>query len=218
VRARTDVRSEVYGVLIAEAHEYWRARILTYPNMLWSVPAGRGTIKFVGRSAQEVEVKALDYIRDHCRARGLKIEEVLDPVETDELDAESAAIQAPRQAKEVRLQRSLPVRFGVEKATERARTSDLSGGGLFVQTDKPLPRGVELKLLLKLDSFTIPLTGKVAWVRIQDEPGRPRGMGVQLHDPPSMYGRHVRALAEAGKGSAGRAVARDEGEDPTPQT
>jgi uncharacterized protein (TIGR02266 family) len=207
VRARADVRSEIYGVLIAEVHEHWRARILTYPNMLWSVPAGRGTIKFVGRSAQEVEVKALDYIREHCRTRGLKIEEMLDPVETDELDAESAAIQAPRHAKEARLQRSLPVRFGVEKATERARTSDLSGGGLFVQTDKPLAQGVELKLLLKLDDFTIPLIGKVAWVRIQNEPGRPRGMGIQLHDPPAMYVRHVRALAEAGKGSVERTEA-----------
>ncbi|TDI48453.1 MAG: hypothetical protein E2P01_05350, partial [Acidobacteria bacterium] len=37
-----DNRLEYYGVLIVESGEYWRARIFTYPSMLWSVPGARG--------------------------------------------------------------------------------------------------------------------------------------------------------------------------------
>ena len=48
VLVRTPTRAEVYGVLIAESEDRWRARVVTYPNMLWSVPGGRGTLKFVG--------------------------------------------------------------------------------------------------------------------------------------------------------------------------
>ena len=80
-------RTEVYGILVAEAGEHWRARILTYPNMLWSIPGGRGTIKFVGASAQDAERQAIEFIREHCRKRGFKL-----------LEEEEAAVLADDEA------------------------------------------------------------------------------------------------------------------------
>lgn len=64
-----DNRLEYYGVLIAESGAYWRARIFTYPNMLWSVPGARGTIKFAGASSKEAEALAIEFLREHCEQR-----------------------------------------------------------------------------------------------------------------------------------------------------
>ena len=59
-----------YGVLVAQAGDYWRARILTFPNILWTIPGGWASMKFVGRTKAEAEVKAVQYIRDHCDRKG----------------------------------------------------------------------------------------------------------------------------------------------------
>ena len=67
--AQKDGRLEYYGVLIAEAGDYWRARVFTYPNMLRSVPGGRGTIKFAGATAKEAETRAIEFLHEHCEAR-----------------------------------------------------------------------------------------------------------------------------------------------------
>ena len=39
---------DLYGVIVAPSGPRWRARIVTFPNVLWTMPGGRGTIKFVG--------------------------------------------------------------------------------------------------------------------------------------------------------------------------
>ena len=49
---------QTMGVRVADTGGVWRARILTFPNILWAVPDGRGTIKFVGGSPQEAEQRA----------------------------------------------------------------------------------------------------------------------------------------------------------------
>lgn len=185
---------EVYGVLIAEAGDVWRSRVLTYPNMLWSVPGGRGTMKFSGASAQEVQAKALDYIRRHCDERGVRILEETVDVETAAVEPEAAAEQMPSGAKEERLDHSLMVRYGESKTTMAGRTADLSYGGLFIVTDDLLPKGRRIKMLLQLDQFSIPLQGIVAWRRQHASGGKRRGMGIELSNPPSMYARYVEAV------------------------
>jgi len=187
-------RTEIYGVLIAEAGEVWRARVLTYPNMLWSVPGGRGTMKFVGRTAQEAEARALDFLRDFCRRRGLKTLDETPGVDSAPVDSETARETAPRGSASGRALRNLPVRYGEGRATTEGRTSDLSPGGLFIATSTPLRVGRDVRLLVDLDGFTIPLAGRVAWVRDRPKDGRPAGMGVELTNPPAMYVRHVRAF------------------------
>ncbi len=41
---------EGYGVLVAPSGNRWRARILTFPNILWTIPGGGTSIKFLARS------------------------------------------------------------------------------------------------------------------------------------------------------------------------
>ena len=49
VAVETPLGIEAYGILVAPTHERWRARILTFPNVLWTIPGGAATLKFVGR-------------------------------------------------------------------------------------------------------------------------------------------------------------------------
>jgi hypothetical protein len=196
VLVRTTTRAEVYGVLVAESRERWRARVVTYPNMLWSVPGGRGTLKFVGNSAQEAESKAIDFILEHCRLRGYKVAEEIPDVESAPLAGEQAPQPQAPAAGDPRFLRSLVIRFGEEKTDKVGMTADLSRGGLFIITDRPIPSGKPLKMLLELEQYTVPLQGKVAWVRNKAEQGRPAGMGIQLRNAPHLYARYVRTLNE----------------------
>ena len=67
VLVHTGARTEVYGVLVGPAARgLWRARVLTYPRMLWSIPGGRGTIKFVGATPQDSERNAVEFILGFC--------------------------------------------------------------------------------------------------------------------------------------------------------
>jgi len=194
VQVQTPTRTEVYGVLVAESRERWRARIVTYPNMLWSVPGGRGTLKFVGDTAEEAARRALAFIREHCAALGYKVAERGPAVESRPVDAEAAPAQQPRGSRDPRHLRSLVIRYGAEKPERLGMTADLSKSGLFIITEDPLPAGCELKMLLELDRYSVPLVGKVAWRRAKAEQGRPAGMGIQLRTPPHVYARYVGSL------------------------
>jgi len=192
----TEMREEVYGVLIAESDDRWRARILTYPNMLWSAPGVRETIKFVGSTPQEAESQALEFIREHCRLRGLKILPMIRDAESGVIEREYAEVQTPRGAREERHLRVLSVRFGHPRPNIEAKTTDFSNGGLFIATDRPFSQGREVRLVLEIEGYTIPLRGSVAWVRGKADQGRSPGMGVQLVEPPPMYLRIVGQLEE----------------------
>ena len=50
---------------------------------------------------------------------------------------------------------------------------------------------------LTVQAYTISLAGTVMWVRDDKEPGRPKGLGVQLDKPPAMYLRYVEEVHEA---------------------
>ena len=74
ISVTTDHGIEAYGVLVARTtHGLWCARILTYPNVIWATPGGRSAMKFVARSPHDVERQAVEYIRDHCRERGHRL-------------------------------------------------------------------------------------------------------------------------------------------------
>ena len=198
----TGTVSEVYGVLVAESGGLWRSRILTYPNMLWSVPGGRGTLKFVGASAQEVERKALDFLRRHCVARGTRILEESAEVEVGAVEPEAAPDANPRGGKDERLPHGLPVRFGETKPTLAGRTADLSYGGLFIVTDNLLVKGLRIKIMLQLDQFSIPLVGTIAWRRQGHSGGKPAGMGIELQGAPAMYVRYVESIKRSADADA----------------
>ena len=191
-----DNRLEYYGVLIAEAGDYWRARIFTYPNMLWSVPGARGTIKFAGATATEAEAQAVEFLREHCEQRRYSMQDAADDPQAGQVEEENADQAAAKGRRQERHPCKVPVRFGEEKATQVATTANLSKGGIYLATDKPIAKGKRVRMLLDVQAYTIPLVGTVAWVRLKEEPGKPKGMGVQLQQPPALFQRYVEEVQE----------------------
>ncbi len=194
--AHPDGRLEYLGVLIAESGELWRARVFTYPNMLWSVPGGRGTIKFVGATAKEAGARAIEFLEEHCAARRATMQEAVVEPPVGVVDRENADHLSPKGGREERHPCKVPIRFGEDKATQAATTANLSAGGVYVATDKPIGKDRPIRMLLEVQEYTIPLVGTVAWVRRQEETGKPRGMGVRLHHPPALYQRYVEDVQE----------------------
>ena len=198
---------QTMGVRVADTGGVWRARILTFPNILWAVPDGRGTIKFVGGSPQEAEQRAAEFIRMHCRAKGFTIwKRAADVVPAAlDRDAEDSPLAPPAGGPAPRRIRYLPVRFGVAGPSESGRTGDLSSTGLFVITDSPVPTGRFVELLLYVDRAPtneaghektppVPMRGMVRWARTNHKTGRAPGMGIQIATPPASYVEFVRAL------------------------
>ena len=59
INVQTPRGMEAYGVLLAPTGERWLARVLTFPRVLWLVPGGGHTLKFLARSREQAERKAL---------------------------------------------------------------------------------------------------------------------------------------------------------------
>jgi Tfp pilus assembly protein PilZ len=183
---------EAYGVLVAPSTESWRARVVTYPNILWTIPGGTRTIKFVGSTPQEAEARAIAFVEGHVKARGYSRRDALDGPTVGRIRAEARALAAPAPA--LRKMRSLPVRFGVGPTLFAAMTGNLSESGMFVTTLAPLETGEALRVLINLDTGPVGLKGEVVWRRDRLVLGRPVGMGVQLLAPPETYREFVREL------------------------
>jgi Tfp pilus assembly protein PilZ len=182
---------EAYGILVAPSQDVWRARILTYPNVLWTIPRGESTIKFVGATAQAAEAKAVAFVEGHIRARGYLRRDGLDPVVAGRFRAESSrGAVAPA----MRKLRSIPVRFGTGPSLFSAMTGNISESGLFVATFAPLDPGLAIRILVDLDVGALGLRGEVVWARRRMVLGRPTGMGVKLISPPAPYLEFVREL------------------------
>jgi uncharacterized protein (TIGR02266 family) len=83
-----------------------------------------------------------------------------------------------------RIERALSLVFKDREAFFRAYTGNVSAGGLFIKTEKPLLIGDQLSIKLQLPGVSDPLQIKceVAWARTKQEsqPGRPPGMGVKF--------------------------------------
>jgi hypothetical protein len=183
---------EAYGVLVAPVGRKWRARILTYPRVLWTVPGGTGgTMKFLASSRDDAARKARDFVRLHCARKGYVMHDEI--VAIDLLPPDAPILTGVQ--REPRFARVLPVRFGPGRPIARGTTGNLSESGLFVVTSYPPTEGDQLGLLLQLEHCQVPLRGSVIWRRAFPGPARPSGMGLRLLDPPKVYRRYVHALA-----------------------
>jgi hypothetical protein len=182
------------GVLIAPSAGLWRARILTYPNVLWTVPGGQGTLKFVGRSAREVEQQAIAFLREHIRARGYTMRDEVSHAEPGEFEPEAGAIARPAGPPAVRKVRFLPIRYGLRQVTEIAGTGNLSESGLFIISNSPEDAGIWLNMMLDIGGDEIGLQGLVRWMNKRHKLGRSPGMGVQIDAPPPSYLDYIREL------------------------
>jgi hypothetical protein len=185
---------ESYGVLVAPSDKLWRARIVTFPSSLWSIPDGEAAIKFVGSSPDEAERQAADFIEAFCKRRGYKPHEVLPPVVTGPVDpeaADSAENGAPTPQRKLL---AAPLRFGRTRPSRDAVTANVSERGLFVSTLDPMEPGATIALRLELEALSLPLRGVVTWSRRAAVRGRSRGMGIRLSHPPAVYVNYIRQL------------------------
>ncbi|MBI5477871.1 MAG: TIGR02266 family protein [Deltaproteobacteria bacterium] len=86
---------------------------------------------------------------------------------------------------------ALEVRYASTCAFLVAYTTNLSKGGVFLETPTPLPVGSEITLTISAPHAPEPMVveGRVAWVRDQSDPeGHPVGMGVQFSQLEQRYG------------------------------
>ena len=167
---------------VARADEHWRARIVTFPNILWVVPGGGETMKFYGRTEEQARRLAADFVREHCVEKGYLMRDEVEfagklhrPGISDfGATGSRSTVAAPRYG------RRLPVRFGVSVPTHMGYTANLSETGLFIATLKPPGSGALLGLSLELEHCKVPLRGSVAWQRDAGSPVGEHGMGMKL--------------------------------------
>jgi hypothetical protein len=188
---------EACSVLVAECGGLWRARILTYPNILWTIPGGSGALKFAGDSPQAAEQQAIAFIKEHFRALGYRMRDGADKVEPLPIEPEAAdpSLSRPAGRPALRKIRFLPVHYGIARMTEKGGTGNLSETGLFIITNSPESEGSWLNLMLELDGHEIDMRGLVRWMNNRPHAGRSPGMGIQIVAPPPRYTSYVRLLS-----------------------
>jgi uncharacterized protein (TIGR02266 family) len=76
----------------------------------------------------------------------------------------------------------LEVRFASGDELRSAFLGNISDGGIFVATDRPLPAGTPLRLFITVPDGTAELAGRVAWVRSTKGEGGGAGMGIRFED------------------------------------
>jgi uncharacterized protein (TIGR02266 family) len=95
----------------------------------------------------------------------------------------AAASEAPSTRRFRRRTVRIAVRFAVHAEEREATATTLGAGGLFVQTDRPLPRGTRLVVRFSLPggSEAFELTARVVFAQ---EPGASgsAGMGLEFTD------------------------------------
>jgi hypothetical protein len=193
VTVKTPSGLQVIGALVALCGNVWRARILTYPDFVWTVPDGGCSMKFAATSPQLAERQAIAFIKARCIERGwLRCEEV-GPVTLGSFSLERAPDAAPPSPAR-RILRSFPIWYGLEVPTIEAVTCDLSTTGLFITTHDVFDAGVQIQMRLELYTFRVTFRGQVISSRGPADGERPPGMGVRLQDPPAKYVKYVETL------------------------
>lgn len=193
VNVETPNGIEAYAVLVAKtSNGLWRARVMTYPNVLWAIPGGDGTIKFAATSPVDAERQAIEFVRAHCRQRGYALRDEVALSTPDRIrEAGTTSVGAGAATRVIRF---LPIRFGVITPSEIGGTGNLSQTGLFVITNHPLEVNTRLQMLLDVASNPLVLTGDVRWMNSSPRVGRSPGMGVELQAPPDLYAEYIRTL------------------------
>lgn len=86
--------------------------------------------------------------------------------------------------KEQRVKKALSLKYKDRQAFVKAYTKDISGGGLYIKTDKPLEIGEEFSLKLQIPDVeeALQIKCQVVWAREQteDPKEKPTGMGVKF--------------------------------------
>lgn len=193
--ARREDQTERYQVLVGKAGDRWRARIVTLPNMLWAMPSGRRTAKFIDTDPIEAERKAVLFIFQRARSLGFAITEIAEAQESEPDDTRAGKRTGGR-----RVDHSLTALFGADRPTWPAKVSNLSVTGLFLATNHPVQPGDRISIVLQCEHFRIPLVGIVSWINPKPTGAVPAGMGVELDDPSAIYRQYVAGLGDDTEG------------------
>lgn len=76
----------------------------------------------------------------------------------------------------------LEVRFENGADLRTACLGNISEGGIFVATERPLPAGTPLRLFITAPEGTVEMAGRVAWARPTSSRNGAAGMGVRFED------------------------------------
>ena len=124
--------------------------------------------------------------------------------------------------REKRVQASLRVRYKSATVTEfiEKHCHDISPGGVFIRSQKPLARGSLLKIDFRLedDTAVIQGVGRVVWTREDSGDGKPAGMGIKFIrlDADSEENIHkIIAMQKEGKEITRESVFGEPGDDTT---
>ena len=134
---------------------------------------GQTTLGIVDRAALDAEFNELSSdLRNILTAMAKRFEKMVSRV----IDFSSRS--------EVRVKKTLSLTYKDNMAFVRAYLGNISSGGLFVKTEKPLPQGEQFLLRLHLPDLQEPLriSCEVVWARSSAEATRkePAGMGVKF--------------------------------------
>ena len=102
--------------------------------------------------------------------------------------------------KEDRVQKRLPVTFQDGQSSVKAYTDNISSGGLFIRTERPLKEGEQFLLNLQLPDRPEPVRAKceVLWTREQGEgENRPPGMAVRFREMTERDSRILKQCLQA---------------------
>ena len=95
----------------------------------------------------------------------------------------------PGQRRDPRVDFDITVDFGTDNRFFTGFAGNISDGGLFVATDRPLPIGLPIMIRFSIPQFEVPITvtAEVRWVRSpkSDLDETAGGMGVKFLDLPA---------------------------------
>lgn len=96
-----------------------------------------------------------------------------------------------------RVDTNLNIAYTSSGASRYSYMLNLSGGGIFIKTDTPLPIDAELTMSFRLpgDPDMLQVRGRVVWTKPETR-AFPAGMGVQFLDPPPECARKIQSFVQ----------------------
>jgi uncharacterized protein (TIGR02266 family) len=102
---------------------------------------------------------------------------------------------------DVRIPLALEVEYRTAGAFLVAYSVNLSKGGIFLETETPMPMGTVLNLRFSVPGgSTLEVTGRVTWVRLDPEPGKPAGMGIEFENLDGRHGEIIDGIVAGFRG------------------
>ena len=144
--------SEAYQVLVAQAGEFWQARITTIPDDEWKVPDSRRAAKFFAPSEVEAERKAVLYIQKFCKEKRIDLREIRAGQALGQ-----DGVPTGRRARGKRYDHEMTAMFGVDRPDWPARISNISDTGVCLETRRPENVGQRVRIVLQVDEFRLGL-------------------------------------------------------------